>query len=321
MIFGHLISQMVAVAAELALADRLAESPKTAAELAGEVGANPGSFGRFISACRHLGLFVAREGGKYEVTELGRWLGSERPTLRDLAIALAAPGHWRSIQGLKHSVLTGQPSTGPSLGTDIWDYYERNPQERSVFASAMGNISAEVSEELVSQYDLSWAGVIVDVGGSHGVMLSRLLQAAPGAKGILFDLPAVIDEARRRLLGSQLEQRISPVAGDFFEEVPPGGDLYLLKTIIHDWDDEKAKRILANCRKAAGSGSRLLLVERVTDVEPDPTDTLADMLMMVVLGGKERSRAEFEDLLGRAGWRLNRVIPLTMHKLLEAQPA
>lgn len=320
MIFGHLISQAVSTVAELALVDRLAEGPKTAAELAGEIGANPGSFGRFMSACRHLGLFTAREGGKYEVTELGRWLGSERPTLRDLAIALAAPGHWRTIEGLKHSVLTGRPAAEPNLGTDIWTYYGSNPEEGSVFASAMSNISAEVSEEVVARYDLSWAGMIVDVGGSHGVMLTRLLRAAPAAKGILFDLPAVIAEARERLEGP-LRERISPVAGDFFDEVPSGGDLYLLKTIIHDWDDEKALRILANCRKAAGPGSRLLLVERVTDVEPDPTDALADLLMMVILGGKERSRAEFEDLLARSGWRLARVVPLTMHKLLEAVPA
>jgi hypothetical protein len=268
-----------------------------------------------------LGLLERRGFDVFALTPLGEWLRSDRRSLRDLAVAMAAPGPWRSIERLCESVRSGRPAAPSVLGASLWDYFRDNPDEGASFAGAMSNISEVVAEELVRHLDVSPFRRIVDVGGSQGVLLARLLEANPAAQGVLFDLPEVLEGARAAVGARGLAGRVELRAGSFFEEVPAGGDLYLLKHILHDWDDQGAQRILEVCHRAAPPGSTLVVVERVLGPGSSPVDYVADLLMLVMFGGKERSEDEYEALLERTGYRLDRVVPLSMFALLEARRA
>jgi hypothetical protein len=304
----------------LGIVDELAEGPRSAGQLAAATGAPPEVLARFLRACTALGLLERRPDDLLALTPLGEWLRADRRSLRDLAVAMAAPGHWRSIEQLFETVSTGEPAAPRVLGSPLWEYYRDNPEEGASFAAAMSNISEVVAEEAVARLDVSPFRRIVDVGGSQGVLLARLLEENDRAQGVLFDRPEVLEGARAALEASGLADRVELVGGDFFTEVPEGGDLYLLKHIVHDWDDERATRILRNCHLAGGPGSRLVLVERVLGPTSSAVDYVADLLMLVMFGGKERSRAEFDALLAAGGYRLERVVPLSMFALLEATP-
>ncbi|HEX2273633.1 MAG TPA: methyltransferase [Acidimicrobiales bacterium] len=321
LIFGHLSSQIVASAVRLGIVDALAGGPRSGRELAQLTGAPPDVLLRFLRACAALGLLERRADDVFALTPLGEWLRSGRRSLRDLAVAMAAPGHWRSIERLLETVRTGRPAPPSVLGTDLWEYYRHNPEEGAAFAAAMSNVSEVVAEEVVDHLDVSAYRRIVDVGGSQGVVLARLLEANPSAEGVLFDLPEVLDGARATIEARGLADRVELRSGDFFEEVPAGGDLYVLKHILHDWDDEHAANILRSCHRASRPGSTIVLVERLLGPESSPVDYVADLLMLVMFGGKERSQPEFEELLAAGGYRLERVVPLSLFALLEARRA
>ena len=318
MIFGHLASQTVATVARLGVADRLSDGPRSAATLARSTGADPDALHRLLRAATGLGLVAEVEPSVFALTPLGEWLRSDGPSLRDLAIALAGDGHWLPVQRLHEVVMTGRPAAEAALGTDLWDYYRHHAEEGAAFAAAMGNVSAAVAEDVVATYDLGPYRRIVDVGGSHGVLLAALLGANPEATGVLFDRPDVVAGARPALAAQGLTDRVELVEGDFFEEVPSGGDLYLLKHILHDWDDERAGRILDRCHEAASPGATLLVVERLLGPAVDPVAALADLLMLVMFGGRERTAEEYRRLLAGAGWQVQRVVPLSMFGLVEA---
>ncbi len=319
MIFGHVISQMVATVARLGLADELASGPRSSDDLARTTGVDPGALARLLRASVGLGLFVEVGGGEFALSPVGEWLQSGERSLRHLAIAMASPGHWRSLERLPDVIATGRPAPYEVLGMSLWDYYRHNPEERAAFAAAMGGISAVVGDELVAHSDLSRFSRIVDVGGSQGILLARLLEANPRATGVLFDLPELVSEADEHLRRRGVADRVEIVGGDFFTAVPPGGDLYLLKHILHDWDDEHALRILERCRLAGGAGSTLLVVERVLGPGSDPVARIADVLMLTMFGGRERTEREYESLLEDGGYRLERVVPLSMFAVLEAR--
>lgn len=321
LIFGHLSSQIVASAVRLGIVDALAGGPRSGRELAQLTGAPPDVVLRFLRACAALGLLERRADDVFALTPLGEWLRSGRRSLRDLAVAMAAPGHWRSIERLLETVRTGRPAPPSVLGTDLWEYYRHNPEEGAAFAAAMSNVSEVVAEEVVDHLDVSAYRRIVDVGGSQGVVLARLLEANPSAEGVLFDLPEVLEGARAAIEARGLADRVELRSGDFFEEVPAGGDLYVLKHILHDWDDEHAANILRSCHRASRPGSTVVLVERLLGPESSPVDYVADLLMLVMFGGKERSQPEFEELLAAGGYRLERVVPLSLFALLEARRA
>lgn len=179
MIFGHVISQIVATVARLGLADELAEGPRSSDDLARSTGADPDALTRLLHASAGLGLVREVGAGEFDLSPTGEWLRSEGPSLRHLAIAMAAPGHWRSLEGLFDVVVTGRPAPDEVLGMSLWEYYRHNPEERAAFAAAMADISSVVAEELVAHYDVSRFERIVDVGGSQGVVLARLLRPIP----------------------------------------------------------------------------------------------------------------------------------------------
>lgn len=314
MIDGYWVSQAVHVVAKLGVADHLVDAPQTSDALAQKVKAEPKAFYRLLRACASFGLFTEVEPGTFALTPLGELLCSDaQGSLRDRAMFVAAPGHWLPWGKLDQAVRSGTSTFRDACGMELWEYYAENQEEGMHFAKTMGHLSAWVAQDVVAEYDMSGVKKIVDVGGSQGVLLTALLQAAPTAQGILFDLPNVIEKAPELA-------RAESVSGDFFEEVPQGGDLYLLKHILHDWDDERCAAVLKNIHRAAQPNSKLLVIEMLVPEQPEPSPVFyLDLTMLVLLEGRERSQQEFETLLSSAGFAIERVIPTSsMISIIEA---
>jgi SAM-dependent methyltransferase len=310
-ITGYWVSQAVGVVALLGVADHLRDGPRGSEELAEAVGADPQALYRVLRLLASLGVFVEAAPDSFALTPLGETLRSDAPdSVRNFAITETAPGHWLPWGRLEESVRSGRPMAREALGMELFDWYAQNPEEAGFFSAAMGNLSALAASELVRVYDFSAARTVADVGGAHGVLLSAVLRANQAARGILFDLPHVIATAGSAIAAEGLSQRCELMSGDFFEAVPQGADLHLLKQIIHDWDDERATRLLQNCHRALVPGGKVLLVEMVIppDNRPSPAQAM-DLNMMVLLGGRERTEEEYQHLFQAAGFRLERIIP------------
>jgi hypothetical protein len=311
MIGGYRLSQVIHVAATFGVADHLADGPQTSAVLAQRIPAHPDALYRLLRACAGFGLFTEVAPRTFALTPLGALLQSNvTGSLRDQAVAMAGPGHWLPWGQLAHAIRSGQPTVTEVLGSDLFDYYAQHEEEGTHFARAMGYITATTAAAVVASYDASQATKIVDVGGSHGVLLAALLQAAPTAHGVLFDLPHVLPEAREVVKRLGLQDRIELVGGDCFQEVPPGGDLYLLKQMLECWEDARCTRLLENITRVAKPHGTLLVIERLLPDTPAPSPVfLADLTMLVLAGGRERSRQEFATLLSSAGYHIERIIP------------
>ena len=310
LISGYWVSQAVGVVAQLGVADQLGQGPRASDELARAVGADPQALYRVMRLLASLGVFAEVAPCSFGLTPLGDTLRSDAPgSVRNFAITETAPGHWLPWGRLLEGVRSGRPQAHEALGMELFDWYGRNPEEAAFFNAAMGNLSALAADELVRVYDFSKARTVLDVGGAHGFLLAAALRANPAARGILFDLPHVIATAREAIEAQGLSQRCELVSGDFFAAVPAGADVHLLKQIVHDWDDERATRLLHTCYHALDAGGTLLLVEMVvpSDNRPSPAQAM-DLNMLVLLGGRERTEEEFRRLLERAGFRLERVI-------------
>ncbi len=310
LITGYWLSQAVGVVAKLGVADHLGNGPTTCDELARSVGVDTPILYRVLRLLASVGVFTQVAPDSFGLTALGETLRSDAPdSLRNVAIAETAPGHWQPWGRLEESVRTGKPAAHAALGMELFDWYAQNPEEAGFFNAAMGNLSALTAGELVRVFDFSPFRKVVDVGGAHGVLLSSILHASLSTHGVLFDLPHVIATASESIKAQGLSERCELISGNFFEAVPDGGDLHLLKQIIHDWDDERATRLLKNCHRALAPGGALLLVEMVVPPNNEPSLAQAmDLNMLVMLGGRERTEAEYQHLLAEAGFRLQRVI-------------
>lgn len=314
MINGYWVSQICGTVARLGLADHLADGPATIGALAAATSANPDGLGRLLRAGTTVGLFAETDTGRFRLTPLGAQLRHDEAagSLRDRAIALTAPAHWLPWGRLFDAIVSGESPANAALGMDMWAYYARHPEEGAHFARTMSDISAEASRALLCCWDVAGFRRIVDVGGSRGVLLTGLLDAEPEATGVLFDRPEVVEGARTSLAASGHADRVDIVGGDFFEQVPPGGDLYVLKSVLHDWDDERALQIVGNIHRVAQPGSTVAVIERLLPSRPGPANMhLQNLLMLVELKGRERTIEEYASLLGRAGFRLQRTIPAT----------
>jgi hypothetical protein len=216
---------------------------------------------------------------------------------------------WTSWGHLLHSVRTGEPAFPELYGTTAWEYRQAHPEEDAVFNAAMTALSAGVVEAIVQSYDFSSMGVLMDVGGGEGVLLAAILAANPALRGVLFDQPHVVNGANELLERAGVADRCEVVSGSFFEAVPGGADAYLLKSIVHDWDDIATVKILRACRAAIANSGRLLVVEPIIRPgnEPDPAK-FSDLNMLVMLGGQERTADDFERLYADAGFRLTDII-------------
>lgn len=322
-ISGFWISRAVFVIAKLGIPDILQSGSKTAEELAAATGMHAPSLFRILRALASVGVLTADENKKFGLTPLSETLITDAPgSLKWFAISELGQEHYPAWGNLMHSVKTGEIAFDNFFGRDIWAYFEENPEDAAVFNNSMTGMTAALNESLLNVYDFSKFNTIVDVGGGHGGLITEILKSNPNTKGILFDADEVVSGAREKLVAAGISDRCETVAGDFFQAVPSGGDVYMMKWIIHDWDNERAIRILKNCRTQMGPDARLIVVDCVVPETNEPDfSKFIDLNMLVMTGGKERTAREFEALLAEAGFKLLQVIPTNQPiSIIEAQP-
>jgi O-methyltransferase domain/Dimerisation domain len=321
---GAWTAQCVYVAVKLGIPDELANRPLPADEVARRVAADPGAVYRLMRALASRGVLVHRRDGTFKLTSIGKALRTGTPgSVRDFALFLGHPLRWEDWGNLLYSVQTGEPSVAKLRGMPFFEYVESDSDLAEAFNNAMTAGSEFAIYAVLAAYDFSGYRKLIDIGGGHGRLLSMILAKAPAARGVLFDLPTVVDGAGPEQMKAGVADRCEVIGGSFFDSVPEGGDGYLMKAILHDWDDDDALTILANIRSAIAPHGKLLLLESVLP-ERSSSDIglLIDLEMLVAVGGKERTHAEWTDLLGRAGFRLTRVVPTaTPVSIIEAVPA
>jgi hypothetical protein len=321
MIHGYWISQVVRAAADLRLADHLAAGPLTAEEVAGLESSDPRTTYRLMRACVGLGLLAYDGDGRFSVTSAGALLQSGVPgSLRGQALAFGAPGHWLPWGQLPEAIRKGGTQAAAVLGDDLFSYLAGQPEEEAQFAASMQALTGAIATDAAKVIDVSGVSLAVDVGGGTGELVRALMRANDGLHGTVLDLPDAAGAAQEAAAAEGLGGRFSGVAGDFFAAVPDA-DLYLLKAILHDWDDASCVRILGNCRDAARPGARLIVIENVIRDAPwDRFTTLLDMNMLAVTAGQERELAEYDKLFAAAGWQRTAVHELPgARSLLELQ--
>jgi hypothetical protein len=319
---GFGIFQALHVAARLGIADALGEGEQSAGSIASKVGADPQSLYRLLRALSSVGVF-AEAGGAFRNTPASAKLMSAAPgSLRGFVMLVGGAECWRSWGELGHAIRTGQPAFDHVFGEPLFEYLAKNPEPARVFDDAMAGRSAAEISALLAAYDFSNAGHLVDVGGGNGALLSAILDQYPQLSGTVFDLPHVT-EAARAARGEGEQPRLRYAGGSFFTDVPVAGDTYLLKKVLHDWPDARAREILARCREAMAPDSRLLLIESVVPAGTPPTFmTFLDLWMLVWAGGKERTEEEYRALLKSAGLSLRRIVPTASPVcVIEAAPS
>jgi len=318
------LAQAITVAAELRIADALAEKPLGIEELAHEVGANPDALSRLLRALIGRGIFRQRRGGRYGLTPLAKTLRWDTPdSMAALARFIGSAQEREHWSHLIDAVRTGESVVPKLRGMEAFDYVSTQPELNEVFNQAMTNFSEMAVTVVTSAYDFTGYRTIVDIAGGHGRLLAGILATTPSAKGVLFDLPHVVSDAEPLLRKHHVADRVVVAEGSFFGPVPDGGDLYLLKNIIHDWPDDKALEILKNVRAATRDGARLILVESVIPPHQREFSTKwLDLEMLVGNAGRERTAAEYRTLLQDAGFQMTRIIPTASpFSLVEAKAA
>jgi hypothetical protein len=290
LINGYQVAQAIHVAAALGIADELADGPRAVGELASVTATHAGALQRLLRALAAVEVVREEDDGTFGLTALGEAL---RGPAGSWAAFIGRPAHWTAWGHLLHSVQTGENAFRALHGVDVWEYRAEDPEEAAVFDAAMTGLSRRVNAAVAEAHDFGRYGVIVDVGGGRGALLSSILARHPGVRGVLFDQSAVVAGAEAD--GFEI------IGGSFFESVPEGGDAYLLKSVLHDWEDEPAIQILRVCRRAARSGTALLVIERQFAL---PATKLSDLNMLVGPGGRERTAEEYASLLAAAGYEL-----------------
>jgi O-methyltransferase domain len=311
LIFGKWVSMAVAVAAKLRLADKLIAGPKSVADLATETNTHTESLYRLMRALASVGVFTSDDAGKFALTPVGELLRSGvKGSMRGVADYCGSVWSWRAWEAAETSVRTGRTAFNEVFGEGCFDYLAKHPTEQAVFDEGMTGFSAAEADAVVAAYDFGGFGTLIDVGGGHGHLLGTILKKTPKLRGVVFDAQHVVAGAPARLAEMGVADRCQAEGGDFFKAIPAGGDAYILKHIIHDWNDADSGTILRNIRKVAKLGTKLLLVELVIppgDV-PHP-GKLLDLEMLIVASGKERTEAEYAKLVADAGFRLTRIVP------------
>ncbi len=321
---GHWIAQAIFVAAKLGIADLLREGPRSSGDLAQSAGANPRALYRLLRALAGAGIFAEGSDGRFALTPLAACLQADAPgSMRAWALMMGEPWGFQAWGGLLDSVKTGQTAFDRVHGMGVFDFFVQQPEQGRLFDEAMTNFSGPEIAALLAAYDFSGIGTLVDVAGGQGSFLGAVLQAYPAMRGVLADVPAVIEGARRHFQAAQLTGRCEVVPINFFESVPAGGDAYMMKHIIHDWDDARSNTILKNCHRAMAGKGKLLLAEMVMPPGNDPEfGKWLDLCMLVFAGGCERTEGEYRELLAAAGFRLTRIVPTPSPvSMIEAVPA
>jgi O-methyltransferase/methyltransferase family protein len=316
-------AQALYAAAKLGIADLLRDGPKPASTLAAACGADPDALFRLMRALVSIGVFACNPDGSFTLTAASELLRSDTAgSLRDYAIMQGERWTWQSWGEIEFSVRTGRPAFEHVFGAPLFEYYNRHPEAGQVSAAALNALSAADNDAVASTYPFPRTGVVVDVGGGRGSLLGAILSRRPGMRGVLFERGAVAEAAAADLAVAGLQARCEAVGGDFFSEIPAGGDVYVLKKVLHDWQDKQARAILQACRAAMNQTARLLIAEFVLPNNDTPSAAKwLDLLMLVYAGGRERTEAEYGDLLASAGFSIGRVISTKSGiGLLEGRP-
>nr|WP_244275500.1 acetylserotonin O-methyltransferase [Mycobacterium europaeum] len=310
LILNAWVAQAITSAADLGVADALADGPLSGEQLANRLGADPDALRRLMRALIGIGIFRRRGDGRYALTPLAETLRTDAPiSMAGMARWVGSPQHREHWSHLTDAIRTGNPVLPELRGKSVFEYLSDEVELGEIFNSAMTNVSEFATAPLTAAYDFGSFGTIVDVGGGHGRLLAAILKTARNSRGVLFDLPKVVADAPELLRKYGVDDRVRIEEGSFFESVPEGGDAYVLKNVIHDWPDEVAVRILKNVRTAARSGARLLLCEFVIpDHDRDFHGKWVDIEMLVVAGARERTADEYGRLFSQAGFRLDRVV-------------
>jgi hypothetical protein len=305
---GHFAAQAIYVFAKLDLADLLREGDKTSGELAWQTGTNEVPLYRLLRFLATIDVVREHDGASFSLTQLGRTLCSRpSPVIRDNVLLMCSTAFWSGIGNLFNATKTGVNAFEGANGRGFFDYLEHHPQDAAVFNAAMTSSTLIGLAPIVSAYDFSGLDVIVDVAGGQGSLLEAILKREPHATGILFDAASVVEKAR---FSTAVAGRLSTRSGSFFDGVPEGAGMYILRRVLHDWNDDKAAEILRRCREAARPDTKLLVIEAAPPDEGQSANNwaAADLLMMILMDGRERAAADFEQLFARSGFKLARTI-------------
>lgn len=308
---GAWITQGLAVAAELGVADLLASGPRRCEELAVQTRANSDALYRLLRALASVGVFAMDEQGRFSLTPLAEMLRSDVPGSQRAFARMMGEEFCQAWGNLLHSVQTGEPGFNHRYGMPFFEYMARYPDRHGIYDSAMTGIHGPETEPMLDAYDFSAFRTVVDIGGGSGMTLAGVLKRHPALQGILFDLPAVAERAQSNIAAAGLSDRCRIQGGDFFSAVPPEADAYVLRHIIHDWQDPEAAAILRRCREAANPDGKILVIETVIPSGNEPSFGKWLDLMMLLVDGRERTQADYNRLFTEAGLRLTRIIPTT----------
>ncbi|ALI98678.1 methyltransferase [Rufibacter tibetensis] len=314
---GYCVARCLHVVAGIGLADHLEETPRSAEELAAELQVHPEALARMMRLLAAHGVFEVHEGA-FKHSAASRLLRQDHPqSLKAFAKMFGLPVFWQIFEGLEHSLQTGRPAAEKVIPEGLWDYFGTHAEENRIFNAAMTSKSFGQAAGVMAAYDFSGFETIGDIGGGRGHLLAAVLQKAPNAKGILFDLPNVVEDASE-LASDRLELQ----AGNFFKDPLPACDGYLLMEIIHDWADEEAVKILKAIRQSAPEGAKLLVIEQLISPDQGPHwSKMLDIHMLALLGGRQRSLPEYQHLFEQSGFRLARMVPTVADvSILEAVP-
>jgi hypothetical protein len=328
-VYGFMPAQILHVGARLGIADELAGGSRTLDDLAAATRTHAPSLRRLLHGLACVGVLEERADETYVLTGAGEQLRSDVPnSIRAAVLLFCSEAMWRSWSALEYSVRTGNIAWDHVHGSSVFEYMDKNVAESTTFNSAMADRTRAALPKIIGSYDFSRFTRLVDVGGGNGQLLAKVLNDTPELRGVLFDQPAGVSQARDTLWAAGVADRCEVAAGDFFAGVPAGGDAYLLKSVIHNWDDDKAAAILRNCRDAMGDEGTLLLVERVMPARVESPAfgriVWSDVNMLVNTFGRERTEAEYRALFASAGFELVGRVPTSEnpndYQLLEGVP-
>ncbi len=304
MTMSFIISQAISVAAKLRIADHLQNGAKTAEDLAAITQTHAPSLYRLMRALVSVGVFQRDSENRFSNSPTSEFLRSDHPeSMRAIVHMIGDTEHWHGHENMHQSVKTGEIAFDHIFGMPIFPYYAANPEPARVFDNAMTSFTSGIANAVAATYDFSGAKTIADIGGGHGILLSTILKSNPNAKGILYDQPQVVS-------GAEVADNIAIVGGDFFAEIPVEADIYMMKHIIHDWNDDQSVTILKNLARSAPIGAKLLLIESVVEEDDSPSmSKIMDLNMLVMTGGRERTATEYAELFDKTGFKLTNVIP------------
>jgi SAM-dependent methyltransferase len=326
LIGGFRVTQMIHTAAMLNICDRLAAGPRDAADLAAEAGADSRLLHRLLRALAGVGVLEEGLDGRFTNTEMGELLRTDVPgSAAGVAAGLPQDNGWKAWGQLPRGVVEGSIPHVLGNGATFWEVMARDPETSARFNAQMVSNTEAFVPQLLEAIDFSRVGTVVDVGGGNGGLIASVLSAHPGLRGVLFDVESGLAGAGEFLRRRGVADRCTTVAGDFFEAVPSGGDIYLLRLVLHDWDDDHAARILKTVRRAMSPGSRLLVIDHLLPARADTSPAsraalIIDMHMYVLFGARERTERDMRGMLDAAGFKVERIAETVPTRTLVARP-